>query len=61
MELTIIQSIQIVGEALANDGLKLSQRDMLLVIDAFNNIKKAVEKTEPVLKNELTMDASGEV
>lgn len=48
-ELTISEALQIIGESLADESLKLSQKNHLLNIAAYQLIKKELTK-EPEVK-----------
>ena len=45
-ELTTDEAISIIGQALAHDSLKLSQREHLLLIDAYNKIFDTLKPKE---------------
>jgi hypothetical protein len=43
-KLTYEQALQIIGEGIAHDSLKLSQKEHLLLIESFKTLKELVEK-----------------
>lgn len=46
-ELTVDESLNIIGQALAHKNLKLSQGEHLLIIEAYNKIEKELKKDQP--------------
>lgn len=45
-KLTTKQALEILGEGLAHESLKLSQKDHLILIEAFKTIKEEIKKDE---------------
>lgn len=43
-KLTYEQALQIIGEGITHDSLKLSQKEHLLLIESFKTLKELVEK-----------------
>lgn len=46
-ELTVDESLSIIGQALAHKNLKLSQGEHLLIIEAYNKIQTELKKEKP--------------
>jgi hypothetical protein len=45
-KLTIEQALEVVGQALSHESLKLSQREHIIIIEAFNTLKNEITKKD---------------